>query len=236
LKLYANTQAILGSNGLLGGKAITLLFPADKKAKILQNGDTLKPKKQQDMMAMITEKASPIITKTDSIMSKVDKLLGSLQGAGQKIDALLTDFQQITKSSKNMLQNNEVNIQTMLTNFAQLSQSLKETEKSLKPLLVKSDTLMNKMNKLELQATVQNATKAMQELNTMLAKINKGQGSVGALMNDEALYKNINASTQSLNKLMIDFRESPQRYVNISVFGKKNKEENAKKKEDKKDK
>ncbi|MCS6821920.1 MAG: MlaD family protein [Microscillaceae bacterium] len=228
LSIYNNTKAVLGSSGLLGGKAIVLEFPKDKKGKLLEHGDTLIASKEIGMMAMVTEKAQPLLNKTDSIMHKVNILLGSLQGAGQKIDAILTDFRQIGATTKNLLQANQDNLNAMFANFAQLSKSLKETEKSLKPLLTKADTFVTKLNKLELQNTVQNANQSIKQLNLLIEKVNKGEGSAGALINDKTLYQNINQSTESLNKLMTDFRESPQRYVNISVFGKKNKEKDKK--------
>jgi phospholipid/cholesterol/gamma-HCH transport system substrate-binding protein len=46
---------------------------------------------------------------------------------------------------------------------------------------------------------------------------------MGLLMNDKKLYSNLNASANSLNILLQDFRLHPKRYVNVSVFGKKDK-------------
>ena len=60
-------------------------------------------------------------------------------------------------------------------------------------------------------------------LNTTLAKINSNEGTMGLLMNDKKLYSNLNASANSLNILLQDFRLHPKRYVNVSVFGKKDK-------------
>ncbi len=57
----------------------------------------------------------------------------------------------------------------------------------------------------------------------MLADINSGKGTLGKLKGDEALYKNVNNATASLDKLLTDFREHPKRYVHFSLFGKKEK-------------
>jgi phospholipid/cholesterol/gamma-HCH transport system substrate-binding protein len=54
-----------------------------------------------------------------------------------------------------------------------------------------------------------------------MTKINNGQGSLGMLLNNDSLYKNLNSSAADLDKLLIDFKANPKRYVHFSVFGKK---------------
>jgi phospholipid/cholesterol/gamma-HCH transport system substrate-binding protein len=46
---------------------------------------------------------------------------------------------------------------------------------------------------------------------------------MGKLLNDDAFYQNVKTSTKELELLLQDIRLYPTRYVNISVFGKKNK-------------
>jgi phospholipid/cholesterol/gamma-HCH transport system substrate-binding protein len=54
-----------------------------------------------------------------------------------------------------------------------------------------------------------------------MTKINKGEGSLGALVNNDTLYRKLDASANDLDKLLKDLRINPERYVHISVFGKK---------------
>ena len=63
----------------------------------------------------------------------------------------------------------------------------------------------------------------MNELKGVIGKINSPNGSLGLLINDKKLYQNLESTSRSLNILLDDFRVHPKRYVNISVFGKKDK-------------
>ena len=58
------------------------------------------------------------------------------------------------------------------------------------------------------------------KLNGVITGIQNGEGSLGKLTKDEELYKNLNESSQNLNKLIIDLKQNPKRYLNFSVFGK----------------
>lgn len=61
----------------------------------------------------------------------------------------------------------------------------------------------------------------MGNINDMMAKIEGGEGSLGKLVNDKALYNNLADASRELDLLLQDFRLNPKRYVNVSVFGKK---------------
>ena len=79
-----------------------------------------------------------------------------------------------------------------------------------------------------LQETVNNASRAMAEVADLMERVNKGEGSLGALLNNDKLYKNLEAAAYDLDQLMLDMRLNPERYVHFSVFGRKSKAPKAK--------
>jgi len=76
---------------------------------------------------------------------------------------------------------------------------------------------------MDIDGIVKNLQTATGNLNEMTKKINSNEGSLGLLVNDKALYNNLQNTVRSLNILLDDIRVNPKRYVSISVFGKKNK-------------
>jgi phospholipid/cholesterol/gamma-HCH transport system substrate-binding protein len=53
--------------------------------------------------------------------------------------------------------------------------------------------------------------------------LKSGNGTMGKLLNDDALYNNLNKTSKELELLLQDVRLHPIRYINVSLFGKKNK-------------
>ncbi len=85
------------------------------------------------------------------------------------------------------------------------------------------ETATGKLAKLDLETTMTNLNSSITDLKSILAKANSDKGTLGLLMNDPKLYYNLNATSNKLNLLLDDLRLHPKRYVNVSVFGKKDK-------------
>jgi phospholipid/cholesterol/gamma-HCH transport system substrate-binding protein len=63
----------------------------------------------------------------------------------------------------------------------------------------------------------------MKELNELMSRINRGEGTLGKLAKNDSLYNNLNSSAASLDRLLKDLESNPKRYVHFSIFGKKDK-------------
>ena len=83
--------------------------------------------------------------------------------------------------------------------------------------------ISDSLDKADLGKTVVNLQKTLEKVDKMMANLQEGKGSMGKLINDEALYNNLEKTSKELELLLEDVRLNPTRYVNVSVFGKKNK-------------
>jgi len=69
-----------------------------------------------------------------------------------------------------------------------------------------------------LQQASENLKSTTQSLDVVLNKIQKGQGTLGKLVQEEKLYNDIDSLASNLNLLVRDLRENPGKYVKVSVF------------------
>lgn len=214
------TSAVLADGGLLGGKVIHLSMGTGAP---MQDGDTLLSKKESGISAVLQEKALPLVSHADSLIKNLDAVVGGFQETGLILNQVLRNYNQTGSNLQGLLNENRSNLLALTANLNKLSTSLVETEKELKPLLAKTGTLADSLNALRLGETVQSANQTIKELHTLLASVEAGKGTAGKLIKDETLYNNLDRTIVSLNKLLTNFREHPKRYVNISVFSKKDK-------------
>jgi phospholipid/cholesterol/gamma-HCH transport system substrate-binding protein len=214
VKVGDSTYAFLANTDLLGGKSIELEI--GNNTKLYKGGETLIPRKKQDITAALTAKAMPILSNLDSTVIKLNKVFGD--EVGKSVASTLHNLELASSGLNTMVNVNQKNIAAITGNLASLSASLSQTEKQLKPVIAKMDSLAESLNDMELKQTVANANLALQNIEKLTAKINQGEGSLGQLVNDKELYTNLTAASDNLNKLLEDIQKNPKRYVKISVF------------------
>lgn len=219
-----NSVAEIYEPGLMSGAEVRLLL--DYKGDKAQNGDTLRGLVRPSLTSNLTKEFEPTKRKLDSLlisvnstMVSVDKLLddenrNNLKNILRNLDATLVSFngtaQSLTKTSDNA---NAL--------IADNKEQLKNTLGSAEQTMEKFGVMADKINNLELEKIIKNFEEASLSLNTTLDKINNGQGTLGAMMNDRELYDNLTRTSENLDAFLVDLKENPNRYVQFSIFGKK---------------
>lgn len=220
--LNDSTVALLTKTDLLGEKAIVLQL--GQGSRTLVNRDTLIGVKEQGFTEILTERALPVVQNLDTTLINFSKLSQEYTYAGVRINKILENLIGVSADVAKITHESKSKITGILTKTDQLVLSLQEMKESLDPIIHKMAVMADTINDASLAETLDNARKASAQLDETLKKINEGQGTLGKLVNNDSLYTNLNALTMDLDKLVVDFKERPKRYVHFSVFGKKDKE------------
>lgn len=216
-----NSTVELYDTGIIGGKGLQITPVFDGAANV-QSGDTLSAETRPGLTELAQEKLTPLfkkfesaVTDADSVLINVNNVLDTktkkdLQTAINGLSELMVSLNGSAKVLNNILKTNEGKLDSSLTNFEDLTYNFAKL----------SDTL----NNAGLGRTLSSLESTVTNLDKVLSKIEEGDGTLGKLMNDEKLYTNLNNASRELDLLLQDFRLNPKRYVNVSVFGKKQKE------------
>lgn len=145
------------------------------------------------------------------------KLNSVLDKSSNSINQTVANLAALSKT----LESNNKKIDNIIGNFETVSQDIKDA--NIGSTLGKTEKAMDEATVAitEIKGTIENVKQAVERINKVVDEVENGEGSLGKLVYDEALYENLNSTSQNLDRLLQDIRLNPKRYVHISVFGKK---------------
>jgi phospholipid/cholesterol/gamma-HCH transport system substrate-binding protein len=230
-----NSVFKIASSDLLGTKIIRVEYSAEKT--FIAAGDTLIGQSEISLMEDFSRQIDPVKRKAEHVINGMDSLLTELhtwfnKGGRNNLIASVSDlettirnFKETSEKVNKLVGNESERLNQIIRNVASISENLKKNNDEISHAIENIDKITDDIAKSDLKKTIENTNATITDLNTVVAKIKNGQGSLGMLVNDETLYKNLQQTSGDLDKLVVDIKQNPGRYIKVSVFGKENKEE-----------
>lgn len=211
-----NSEIFIFDDGFLGSKAVRLIMGDSKN--FLEYGDTITGKIEGGAFDEIKMQFSGLATEFDSIAGTIQVLVNK-----GLIDDLHGTFDNLNSFSK-ALNNSSYKLQSAIANLEDITAKKDTISKIIDNFAAISDSLSN----AKIKSAIENANQLLSQADSLIYKINSGEGTAGLLINDSTLYNNLSSVASSMDSLLVDLKEHPGRYVHLSLFGGN--------KEDKKDK
>lgn len=220
IKFSKNSLAQIYETGLIGGKAIAIL-PANDNARIAITNDTLKTSIAPGLTDLVNkqitnlqDKIESMIMSADSVLHKINRVFDdstrvSLRNSVSGFNQTISDLKATSSLIKSIVESNKSDIDLTLNNVTDISKDLSDFSSTL--------------NNSGFDQTLINFKKSSEDLSEILKDINRGQGTITKLINNDSLFNNLNDASKSIDLLLEDIRLNPNRYIHFSIFGKKNK-------------
>lgn len=213
--------------GLIGGKQIQIV-PNLQDNDMAPSGHMFQGRTIPGLSSLVGEKLTPLQEKIEKVAVSADVLLNNLnmvlddkskanlRESIAKLNSLMDEFGKTSASVNAIIDKNQSNIDGSLANLNKTTANFSKF----------SDTLAKAKIGQALR-NFENSMKGVDKIVTNFDKIStdlkSGKGTIGKLLNDDQLYKNLNETSTELELLLQDVRLNPTRYINVSLFGKKNK-------------
>jgi phospholipid/cholesterol/gamma-HCH transport system substrate-binding protein len=220
-----NSVAYISSD-LLG--AASLIVEPGNSPEPVRNGDTIATKVKSGVLDEVSANINPALRTLDGTLHSLDSLV---EVAGGYFDpATKNNFQKIianlsaaSASLNTLIAEENSSLNKTLANADKITSNLAANSDKINNTLANLEKTSAKFANLQLEETIAELNKTVSGLNSVIAKANNKDGSLGLLLNDKKLYNNLENTSKSLNILLDDLRVHPKRYISISVFGKKDK-------------
>ena len=170
-------------------------------------GDTIEGRNKTGMMASIESEILPDLV---NLMPKLDSILTGLKVLINN-PALANSLANLETTTKGL------NTATRQLNTL-LEGDLPEITGNLKATTSNLSAFSTDLNKLDLQQSLNNLNVSLNNIGKMTSQLNSTNNSLGLLLNDSTLYRNLNFTLESASGLLIDLKQNPKRYVRLSLF------------------
>jgi len=219
---FSKTSTIrIYSTSLIGGKALAII-PNSQTTNLAKTGDTLYGEIEKGMMETVTGNLKPLEKRIYAALDGLDELLinvnsilddktkYNLKEAVSNLNTTMASFKNTSATLDELLSVNKTKLNQTFSNLEMTSENFAKFSDSLAQVDIQKLTA-------SLEETIEN-------FNSVMSKIENGEGSIGKLINDDELYNNLEGASEELEELLKDLKENPKRYMHFSVFGKKSKE------------
>ena len=212
----------ISSSGLLGSSYVEIIF--GDKTTYYQAGDTVYGVIPSGLLSAV----SNITVKLDNILTSLDTSLNILKATLQAntvndFEETLKNLRKSTESLNTILSGNKYKINNILSDVNTFTNTLQKNDAKLNDIVENLNSLSAQLVNTDIKKAVDEASQTFAHLDTILTAALEGKGSVGQLLVNDSLYYNLQNSLFSLDKLLIDLQKNPSKYINVTVFGKKEK-------------
>ncbi len=215
-----SSLANLYEPGFIGGKQIQIV-PDFTSKEMAEDGAVLKGEVVPGLTALLGQKLTPLQEKVEKMVVSADLLLNNintvldaktrenLKSSVANLNETLIEFKAASGTVNMMLAENKGKIGSTITNINKASSNFA--------------TISDSLSKVKIGKTVKSLEQTLAKIDGIVSQVESGNGTLGKLVKDDKLYNNFTKSAEELELLLQDLRLNPTRYINISVFGKKNK-------------
>jgi phospholipid/cholesterol/gamma-HCH transport system substrate-binding protein len=225
INIPKNSVAYISSS-LVGSSFIVI--ERGNSSELLQDEDTINTRLETGILGDVKAQLDPTIS---SVRNILDSLKKTLSGVNQLLDTenrnnlkqTMANLNTASASLNTLLNNESGSLARTLQNTENFTAGLKESNQDIRSTLTNTKKLSEQLAEVPLKATVDSLQQLIGSLKNTLQAINSGEGTLGALVQDRGLYEQLQQTVLSAEILMDDLRTHPKRYVQVSVFGKKEK-------------
>lgn len=228
VQVPVDSRAVIRSSGLIGSMAVDL--QRGLSTAYLASGDTLADSLEIALMDRLASEIAPV-------KQKIELLLDELTAVSRSVRVAVGDSAQLRRMVGNVelstrhlasitrrVDGTLVHVDTVARNLSAVTGTIRQNDKAISRILTNTATVTDSLaaSMGDLRGTLASTRTTLESIDSVMKKVRNGQGNIGKLMHDEQLYTNLTKSAESLDKLLIDLRQKPGKFLTVAIFGRKN--------------
>jgi len=213
IQLTSHSRVSIRNVGLMGEKVIAV--------DLKQTGEPYTPR--DTIQGVYEQGLSEVSSSLGEAMGAVSLLADELRGVSEvlsksgDLSKTLKNFRQTSEDLKLAVAENRAMLKTTIENFSASAQTTKRLTADREAELHKAfEDFASAAAKMDhLAGRLDSLRSALQ---SVTGKLDSGKGTLGKLVNDDKLYQDVSAATQSINALIADIKANPKKYLKVEIF------------------
>ncbi len=230
IKIPVGSEIKVGSIDLFS-KGIIITMAEDLSRGYYKPGAHMSGIVAADMMAQVQSYADPISQKVQTLMVNVDKAVTSLSAfwdttATSELEQSMIEVKIAIKrlgnvafEVENLVREEKQQLTRIFNNVESITTNLKKSNDEIKGIIGNVKKVSDDMVTVDFKKVVGDATETIQKLNSILADVDAGKGTLGKLVKDETFYNEILKTNAEVQDLLADLKLHPERYIHVSFLG-----------------
>lgn len=171
-----------------------------------------------------------MISSIDTVLTAVGNVFNyrtrnNLIESVESLRRTMYHIQSTTQSIDTLMGSERDRLGSIFRNVESITNNLEQNNEELSRIISNAALISDTIAKFNLSSTLANLESSIKNLTDATDKINKGEGTIGQLVNNKSLYDDLQSSSHQLDLLLEDIRLNPKRYVHFSMFGRTGKPE-----------
>lgn len=223
LKIPYDSELRIINADLLGEKAVEIVL--GKSDSMLEPGGFMKSSIEPSLSESVTVELLPVKNKFEELIKNIDSVIAVIQGTFDNsfqesvdknllsIQEALLNFKSITARVDNILESEANNLDAVMVNIRSISKNLSDNEDNINRAFENIASFSDSLAQINFVQTMNEVDASIKSFSEIVAKINSGESSFGALVNDREFYDKLVLATSNLDSLIIDLNRNPRRYI-----------------------
>jgi len=227
INIPSNSVAYI-SAPIAGLGSSTILIEKGDATTYLKDGDIINTRIDEGLLGGLTSEVAPTLAKIRNALDSLNRVFGNINklfdsDTKGNLQSTIANLNTATHSLSQLMDSKNGPVAQTLDNVNSITGNFRKNNDSITAIINNTKRFTDQLSAMDLKQTMDTLQSAIVTLKSTIGKIASNEGSLGALINDRQLYDKLNDVLLSSEILLDDLRTHPKRYVNFSIFGKKDK-------------
>ena len=229
IKFPRNSIAKIYNSDIMGTKAVKLIY--GNSNIFASAGDTLYSEIEDGLKDEVNKQVLPLKNKAEELISSIDSVMTvittvldkdareSLSSSLRSLNRTFSTMELAMVRLDSVIYKNDIRISNIIQNVESITTNLHNNNDFIATTLKNFEAISDSIAKSNIKSTINNLDKSLADFDKILQKIEKGEGTIGLLLNDKEMYNNLTSASNQLDLLIEDMKKYPKRYLTFSLIG-----------------